>query len=486
MKHPSSFHRGFLPAVLLALATVGIYPAIGQNLGTADSYAALAATTVTNTGATLVSGDVGVSPGSAITGFPPGQISNGAIHANDGPAVKAHADLATAYTAFAGLASPPANNRSGADLGGMTLTPGVYKFNTAATLSARLTLDAKGDAAARFVIQIGTTFVTSSSSSVVLVNGANARNVFFQVGSSATLGSGSSFIGNILAHTSVTAVSTSRINGRLLAVNGAVTLDTNQLTRPMLRTAGSKADFDRDGDADFIFENVQTGERTIWLLQNGQYQSSIALGTVQIEWKIASAADFNADGYADILWENTRTGEHIVWFLQNGRYFDRRSMGIISTVWHTASAADFNADGYADIVWENVNTGQHSIWLLKNAEHQKTLGLPTTSTALQISGAADANDNGHADLVWSNRNTGERSIWFLKNGIRESIASLGTVPPEWKIAGVADFNADRHADLVWENQASGKRTVWFLKNGVRQSIVSVTRTTLLTQKIAVH
>ena len=166
-----------------------------------------------------------------------GEVSNGAIHAGDGPATEAHADFATAYTAFAGLASPPANNLSGADLGGMTLTPGVYRYDTSATSGGALTFDAQDDPNARFVVQIGTTLITTGSSSVVLINGANARNVYFQVGTSATLGAGSSFIGNILAYAAITTVSGTSVNGRLLALTEAVTLDSNNVSMPGLPPA---------------------------------------------------------------------------------------------------------------------------------------------------------------------------------------------------------------------------------------------------------
>ena len=208
-----------------------------QSLGTAENFAVLGASTVTNTGASEITSNVGVSPGSAITGFPPGIIIDGALHAADGPATQAHADYATAYTAFAGLASPPANNLSGADLGGMTLTPGVYRYDTSATSDGVLTLDAQNNPKARFVVQIGTTLIASSNSSVKLINGADARNVYFQVGTSATLGSGSSFIGNILAYASITAVSGTTVTGRLLALTEAVTMDTNKITSPGLPPA---------------------------------------------------------------------------------------------------------------------------------------------------------------------------------------------------------------------------------------------------------
>jgi Ice-binding-like len=229
----NSLRLGLVPGLFLACAALATFAAQAkaQSLGTAETFAALGGSTVTNTGTSNIFGNVGVSPGSAITGFPPGVITNGALHAADPTATEAHADLAAAYTAFAGLVSPPANNLSGLDLGGMTLTPGVYRCDVAATWSSgTLTFDAQNVPTARFVIQIGTTLITPSSSSVVLINGADARNVYFQVGTSATLGSGSNFIGNILAYAAITTVGSTNVTGRLLAITEAVTLDTNNVT----------------------------------------------------------------------------------------------------------------------------------------------------------------------------------------------------------------------------------------------------------------
>ncbi|PYJ08631.1 MAG: hypothetical protein DMF06_12280 [Verrucomicrobia bacterium] len=230
----NSLPPGLVPRLLLACAAIAIFASTtqAQSLGSAETFGVLGASTVTSTGATVVSGDVGVSPGSAIIGFPPGIVLNGAIHAADGPATQAHADFATAYNDFAGLASPPANNLTDQDLGGMTLTPGVYHFNVAATSGGALTFDAQGNSNARFVIQIGTTLTTSSNSTVLLINGADARNIYFQLGTAATLGSGSSFSGNILAGSAITAVGGVTVTGRLLALTEAVTLDTNMVTSP--------------------------------------------------------------------------------------------------------------------------------------------------------------------------------------------------------------------------------------------------------------
>lgn len=229
---------GLVPGILIALAALVFVSQLkSQSLGSAENFAVLGASTVTNTGTSHITSSVGVSPGSAITGFPPGIITDGGLHANDSLATQAHADFANAYNEFVGLASPPANDLTGSDLGGKTLTPGVYHYDTSATSDGILTFDAQNDPKARFVIQIGTTLITSSSSSVVLLNGANSRNIFFQVGTSATLGSGSTFIGNILAYASITTVSGTTLTGRLLALTGAVTLDTNNVTSPGLTPA---------------------------------------------------------------------------------------------------------------------------------------------------------------------------------------------------------------------------------------------------------
>jgi hypothetical protein len=234
-----SLRRWHLATLFLACVALASFtsPASAQSLGSAENFAILGASTVTNTGTSTIIGNVGVSPGSEITGFPPGIIINGGLHAADATATQAHADFAAAYTAFAGLASPAANDLTGSNLGGLTLTPGVYHFDSSATSDGILTFDAQNNSSARFVIQIGTTLITSSSSSVALINGADARNVYFQVGSSVTLGSGSTFIGNLLAYASVTAVSGVNLTGRLLALTEAVTLDTNNASSPGLTPA---------------------------------------------------------------------------------------------------------------------------------------------------------------------------------------------------------------------------------------------------------
>lgn len=221
-----------LTATILLAAT----PVSAQLLGTAGSYGVLGSATVTNTGSTVIIGDFGVSPGTAVTGFfaidgGPG-LFTGTANLGNAASAQARTDATAAYQALANLNG--FIDLSGQDLGGMTLLPGVYRFISSAQLTGSLTLDAQGDNNARFVFQIGSTLTTASNSSVNLVNlslGAECgpdSGLYFQVGSSATLGTGTAFAGNILAAESITLNTGASIDfGRALALNGAVTLDSN-------------------------------------------------------------------------------------------------------------------------------------------------------------------------------------------------------------------------------------------------------------------
>jgi hypothetical protein len=198
-------------------------------LGTAGSFAVLAGSTVTNTGPSSINGDLGVSPDTAVTGFPPG-IVTGSVHTADGVAADAQNDLTTAYNDAAGRdASATVGPFIGA---GQTLAPGVYKATSSLEVGGALTLDAHGNANAVFIFQAASTLITDSASSVILTNGAQACNVFWQVGSSATLGTDSLFQGNVLALTSITVTTGDTIAGRALARNAAVTLDDDTITVP--------------------------------------------------------------------------------------------------------------------------------------------------------------------------------------------------------------------------------------------------------------
>ena len=175
--------------------------AVAPPLGAASSFAVVGASTVTNTGPTIVNGDLGLSPGTAVTGFPPG-IVTGTIQIANAASLAAQNSITTAYNALAGQACDV--NLTGIDLGGLTLTPGAYCFSSSAQLTGTLTLDGLGNPGAVWVFQIGSTLTTASGSRVQFINGGQACGAFWQVGSSATLGTTTSFAGNVLALASIT------------------------------------------------------------------------------------------------------------------------------------------------------------------------------------------------------------------------------------------------------------------------------------------
>jgi hypothetical protein len=215
--------------IILLLWAADVYAtAVNAGLGTANLFAILGGTTVTNTGPSAINGNLGLWSGTSVTGFPPGTVS-GTIDAGNASAMQAQMDLTGAYNVAA--SQPCGGVLTGQNLGGQTLTAGVYCFASSAQLNGNLILNAQGDANAVFIFQIGSTLTTLSGSNITIINGGTGNNVFWQVGSSATLGTASKFAGNILALSNITLDAGADIScGRALALNGAVSLDTNHVS----------------------------------------------------------------------------------------------------------------------------------------------------------------------------------------------------------------------------------------------------------------
>jgi LruC domain-containing protein len=262
-------------AVSASLAVAQTAP----SLGAAQSFAVLGGSTVTNTGFTVITGNMGVSPGTAVTGFPPAtQIFSGAASSAGAAQISAHA----AYTNIAGQATT--RDLTGTDLGGLTLAPGVYNYSSSAQLTGTLTLDDTSDPNAVFIFKTGSTLTTATSSKVVMKSGGKGANVYWQIGSSATIGTYTTFVGNILATASITMTTGATTTGRLFALNAAVTMDTNKA----YAVAAQITDTDGDGVADVLDDYPKDATKAF-----NNYSSTGAGSTVAFEDQWPKQGDYD-------------------------------------------------------------------------------------------------------------------------------------------------------------------------------------------------
>jgi len=215
-----------LVAVFIFIWPVSALAATDPGLATAGNFAVLSGAGLTNTGPSWITGAIGASS-AGITGFPPGTA--GPQHVGDSAYTVAETDLVTAYN---NATQPTTTDYTGVNLGGLTLGPGVYNQTTAPTLTGTLTLDGGGSTTGVWIFRAGSTLVTASGARVVLINGAQPCDIFWQVASSATIGTSTTFVGNIMAVASIQMQTGATLNGRALARTAAVTLDTNRIIQP--------------------------------------------------------------------------------------------------------------------------------------------------------------------------------------------------------------------------------------------------------------
>ena len=391
-------------------------------LGTAAAASVLAGTGVTNTGPSVLNGDLDTYPTPAVTGFPPGKTL-GTQHAADAVALAAHNDLTTAYNAAA--AAPSTANVTGVDLGGKTLTPGVYTAAAAMSLTGTAPLTLSGTADSVFIFQAGSTLITGANSSVVLSGGVQSSNVFWQVGSSATLGTGTAFKGNILALTSITVTTGASVDGRALARNGAVTLDTNVFASPP--PAARRA-------PTAVFPQASQASSLVASGTNGHGVNVAVLDTgianlPDFAGRLVSGVDLSGEG--NPLRDSYGHGTFVAGLIAGngaasaGQYLgEAPGAGLVSVKVAGASGTTDLATVIAGIQWTVANRARLGIQVLN-----MSLGSqPTQSTALNpLDRAAEAAWNSGIVVVTSAGNAGPFNGTVMSPGDDPLVVTVGAL-----------------------------------------------------------
>jgi Domain of unknown function (DUF4082)/Immunoglobulin domain/FG-GAP-like repeat len=220
------------------------------------------------------------------------------------------------------------------------------------------------------------------------------------------------------------------------------------------------ADFNGDGFADLLWQNLGTGETKIWFMNGVTKAGETSLGNnPNAGWTFPGTGDFNGDGKTDVLWQNTNTGACGIELLDGTVSIGSVGLPAVSAGWRIAGTGDFNGDGKTDILWQNIVTGEISVWFMNGTKYGSVASLGTVSLDWRIAGTADFNGDGNVDILWQNKVTGEVSIWLMNGTTCTSVVSLGCVSLDWQIAGAADFDLDGHPDIVWQNVVSGDRGI---------------------------
>jgi len=438
-------------------------------LGTAVNFAILAASTITSTGNTVINGNLGLSPGSSVTGFPPGVIT-GTQHIGDAPAVQAKSDLATAYGDAAG--APSTSNLTGQDLGGMTLPSGVYTFNSSAQLTGILTLTGTGV----FIFQIGSTLTTATSAQVVVAAGAQPCAVYWQVGSSATLGTGTQFQGNLMALASITMNSGATIvTGRAMAQTAAVTLIDNTITTPTVPcvpTPPPTADIAIAKTVDNATPNLGSNVTfTVTAANNGPGSAT----GVQVTDVLPAGLTF-VSATPSVGTYNSGTGVWDIGALANGA---AATLAITATVTGTATltnTATKTAEDQVDPVSGN-NTASVTVTALgADVGLTKTVDNPTPSLGSSVTFTVTATNHGPGnatgvqvtDLLPAgltfisatpsvgtyNSGTGVWTIGSLANGANATLSITATVTATAALTNTATKTAEDQVDPVSGNNSA--------------------------------
>ena len=448
-------------------ATLSIANAQSANAGTYTFVATNSAGSATSSGATLTVNPVSIAP--VITAQPASQTMtagasvtftaaasgtpaptyqwklNGATIAG---ATSATLSIANVQSANAGTYALVAMNTGGsATSSGATLTVNpapVAPFITTqpvgktvtAGASVTFTAAASGTPAPTFQWKLNATSISGATSATLTIASAQSANAGTYT---------------LVATNSAGSVTSS---GAVLTITASTSPFKNQ------------ADFNADTKSDIIWQNILTGQHTIWLMAGTSMTSTVALSTQPTDWQIVTTGDFNHDGKPDVLWENNATGGYGLWLMNGATYNSWIDLGLAPAGWMIDNAGDFNADGNTDIIWENKTTHERTIRLMNGSTSGATVSLGVVGADWRVAATGDFNGDGKMDILWESVTQSDFGLWLMNGTSSVSWVDLGTLPSDSRIGGVGDFNGDGKPDILWQNTKTGQCTVW-LMNGTK-------------------
>jgi len=227
----------------------------------------------------------------------------------------------------------------------------------------------------------------------------------------------------------------------------------------------STGDFDGDGQADILLENVSSGDHGLWIMNGVAPAAWVSLPAIALNWRIAGRGDFNGDGQTDILWENVGSGDRGMWIMNGVTPAAWINLPSIALNWRITGTGDFNGDGQTDILWENVSSGDRGMWIMNGVTPAAWINLPSIALNWRITGTGDFNGDSQTDILWENVSSGDRGMWIMNGVTPAAWINLPSIALNWRIAGTGDFNGDGQTDILWENVGSGDRGMWIM-NGV--------------------
>jgi len=255
---------------------------------------------------------------------------------------------------------------------------------------------------------------------------------------------------------------------------GSITSTAATLT---VRTA-PVSDFNGDGQADILWQNVGSGDHGIWVMNGVAPSAWINLPVIALAWQIVGTGDFNADGQTDILWENVGSGDRGIWIMNGTVPAAWINLPSIALNWRIVGTGDFNGDGQTDILWENVGSGDRGMWIMNGTVPAAWINLPSIALNWRIVGTGDFNGDGQTDILWENVGSGDRGMWIMNATVPAAWINLPSIALNWQIAGAGDYNGDGQTDILWENVSSGDRGVWIMNGTVPSAWINLPTLTL--------